>query len=96
MRNAGVRTVHWGIRLMLLVGTAFVTFDFVQLTFLAERTDRYFSWTIDAPITAVVLGSFYFAAIILTLFGERNGRGRGPGRSFRAPGRSSRSCCSRR
>ncbi|MEX2421931.1 MAG: hypothetical protein WD670_08970 [Actinomycetota bacterium] len=64
-----VRTVHWGIRLMLLVGTAFVTFDFVQLTFLAERTDRYFSWTIDAPITAVVLGSFYFAAIILTLFG---------------------------
>jgi uncharacterized integral membrane protein len=69
MTNAGVRTVHWGIRLMLLVGTAFVTFDFVQLTFLAERTDRYFSWTIDAPITAVVLGSFYFAAIILTLFG---------------------------
>jgi hypothetical protein len=67
--NAEVRTVHWGIRLMLLVGTAFVTFDFVQLTFLAERTDRYFSWTIDAPITAVVLGSFYFAAIILTLLG---------------------------
>lgn len=64
-----VRTVHWGIRLMLLVGTAFVTFDFIQLTFLTERTDRYFSWTIDAPITAVVLGSFYFAAIILTLFG---------------------------
>jgi len=64
-----VRTVHWGIRLMLLVGTAFVTFDFIQLTFLAERTDRYFSWTIDAPITAVVLGSFYFSAIILTLFG---------------------------
>jgi hypothetical protein len=54
---------------MLLIGTAFVTFDFVQLTFLAERTDRYFSWTIAAPITAVVLGSFYFAAIILTLFG---------------------------
>lgn len=69
MRGDEVRTVHWGIRLMLLVGTAFVTFDFVQLTFLAERTDRYFSWTIDAPITAVVLGSFYFAAIILTLFG---------------------------
>ena len=64
-----VRTVHWGIRLMLLIGAAFVTFDFVQLTFLAERTDRYFSWTIDATITAVVLGSFYFAAIILTLFG---------------------------
>jgi hypothetical protein len=67
--NAEVRTVHWGLRLMLLVGTAFVTFDFVQLTFLAERTDRYFSWTIDAPITAVVLGSFYFAAINLTLLG---------------------------
>jgi hypothetical protein len=67
--NEEVRTVHWGIRLMLLVGTAFVTFDFVQLTFHAERTDRYFSWTIDAPITAVVLGSFYFSAIFLTLFG---------------------------
>ena len=69
MANTGVRTVHWGIRAMLLIGTAFVTFDFVQLTFLSERTDRYFSWTIDAPITAVVLGSFYFAAIILTTFG---------------------------
>jgi hypothetical protein len=64
-----VRTIHWGIRLMLLVGASFVTFDFIQLTFLAERTDRYFSWTIDAPTTAVVLGSFYFAAIILTLLG---------------------------
>jgi hypothetical protein len=69
MQGAEIRTVHWGIRLMLFVGTAFVTFDFVQLTFLAERTDRYFSWTIDAPITAVVLGSFYFAAVILTVSG---------------------------
>ena len=69
MAQTGFRTVHWGIRAMLLIGTAFVTFDFVQLTFLSERTDRYFSWTIAAPITAVVLGSFYFAAIILTLFG---------------------------
>ncbi|MGH2591528.1 MAG: hypothetical protein ACRDGW_12125 [Actinomycetota bacterium] len=69
MRGAEIRTVHPGIRVMLFVGTAFVTFDFVQLTLLAERTDRYFSWTIDAPITAVVLGSFYFAAVILTLFG---------------------------
>lgn len=69
MAQTRFRTVHWGIRAMLLIGTAFVTFDFVQLTFLSERTDRYFSWTIAAPITAVVLGSFYFAAIILTLFG---------------------------
>lgn len=69
MQGAEIRTVHWGIRLMLFVGTAFVTFDFVQLTFLAERTDKYFSWTIDAPITAVVLGSFYFASAILTVFG---------------------------
>ena len=69
MATTQVRTVHWGVRAMLLIGTAFVTFDFVQLTLLSERTDRYFSWTIAAPITAVVLGSFYFAATILTLFG---------------------------
>jgi hypothetical protein len=69
MASSEIRTVHWGIRAMLLVGAAFVTFDFVQLTFLSERTDRYFSWTIEAPVTAVVLGSFYFAAIILTLLG---------------------------
>ena len=50
MAETGFRTVDWGIRAMLLIGTAFVTFDFVQLTFLSERTDRYFSWTIAAPI----------------------------------------------
>ena len=54
---------------MLLVGFAFVTFDFIQLTFLSERTDKYFSWTIASPLTAAVFGSFYFAAAVITITG---------------------------
>jgi hypothetical protein len=61
-----VRRTHWLIRLMLAVGFGFVTFDFVELTFFSERTDKFFSWTIASALTAAVFGSFYFAASIIT------------------------------
>ena len=61
-----IRRTHWLILLMLVVGFAFVTFDFIELTFLTERTDKFFSWTIGSPLTAAILGSFYFAASWIT------------------------------
>src|SRR5262249_59256724 len=62
-----VRRTNWLIRLMLIVGFGFVTFDFIELTFLTGKTDEFFSWTIAASITAAVFGSFYFAASAITL-----------------------------
>jgi hypothetical protein len=62
----GIRRTNWLIRLMLLVGFGFVTFDFVELTFFTSRTDKFFSWTIASTVTAAVFGSFYFAASFIT------------------------------
>jgi hypothetical protein len=61
-----VRRTNWLIRLMLLVGFGFVTFDFIELTFLTEHTDKFFSWEIKSALTAAVFGSFYFAASLIT------------------------------
>jgi hypothetical protein len=65
--STAVRRTNWLIKLMLIVGFGFVTFDFIELTFLTERTDKFFSWTIGSPLTAAIFGSFYFAASAITL-----------------------------
>jgi hypothetical protein len=62
-----VRRTNWLIRLMLVVGFGFVTFDFIELTFLTGRTAKFFSWEISSTLTAAVFGSFYFAASAITL-----------------------------
>ena len=45
----------------------------------ADDTDRFFSWTIDPPLTAAFLGAAYWAALVLLAWaaGRTNGRGRG-------------------
>ena len=62
-----IRRTHWLIKLMLIVGFGFVTFDFIELTFLTGKTDEFFSWTIASTLTAAVFGSFYLAASVITL-----------------------------
>jgi len=39
----------------------------------ANRTDDYFSWTIEPPLTAATLGAFYWAAVVLILGAARGG-----------------------
>jgi hypothetical protein len=39
----------------------------------ATRTDDYFSWTIEPPLTAATLGAFYWAAFVLILGAARGG-----------------------
>ncbi len=65
-----VRSTNWLIRLMLLVGFGFVTFDFIELTFLTDNTAKFFSWEIKSTLTAAVFGSFYLAASVITIFGS--------------------------
>lgn len=43
----------------------------VSLFILTEDTDRYFSWTIEPPITAAFLGASYWSGCLLAFFGAR-------------------------
>jgi hypothetical protein len=47
---------------MLWVGAFLVLFAGIQLYFLTEHTERWFSWTIDVPLTAAFLGASSRAA----------------------------------
>jgi hypothetical protein len=43
----------------------------VQLFILTERTDRYFAWTVEPPLTAAALGGAYWASSIMELLASR-------------------------
>lgn len=51
------------MRRLLWVAAALVFLAGVQLFVFPLRTDRYFAWTIDSPMTAVFLGASYWSAI---------------------------------
>jgi hypothetical protein len=51
------------MRVLLVVAGALVFLAGVQLFVFPLRTDRYFSWTIAPPMTAVFLGASYWSAL---------------------------------
>jgi hypothetical protein len=59
------------LRRLLYVAAALVFLAGVQLFVFPLRTERYFAWTIDSPMTAVFLGASYWAAIGLELGAAR-------------------------
>jgi len=65
--NDLVPAVRW-----LLVSAALLVFlAGVQLFVFPLRTDRWFAWTIDNPMTAVFLGASYWSAVALELTAAR-------------------------
>jgi hypothetical protein len=60
-------SMRWLLRVFALL--AFVAG--VQLFVLSEDTDRFFSWTIEPPLTAAFLGASYWAACVLILWSAR-------------------------
>jgi hypothetical protein len=50
---------------VLYVLTALTFFAGTQLFVLSDHTDRFFSWTIEPPLTAAFLGAAYWAACVL-------------------------------
>ena len=60
-----------GMRRMLWVTAALVFAQSVPLTLRSDRTDRFFAWTIDVPVTAAFLGAGYLAAGVLELSAAR-------------------------
>jgi hypothetical protein len=55
------------MRGMLWLGALLVTLAGIQLYFFSTRTDHYFAWTIDVPLTAAFLGAFYWTSLFLAV-----------------------------
>ena len=59
------------MRTILLVGGVLVTIAAIQLFVLSTETDRFFAWTIKAPISAAFLGAFYGSASVIAFLSAR-------------------------
>ena len=59
------------LRLLLLVAAVLVFLAGIQLYILTEKTDRYFAWTINPPLTAAFMGAGYWAAMLSLLLSAR-------------------------
>src|SRR5829696_6786210 len=62
------------MRRLLYVAALLVFLAGVQLFVFPLRTDRYFAWTINSPMTAVFLGASYWSAMALELGAARAAR----------------------
>lgn len=60
------------LRRLLALAALLVFLAGVQLFVFTLRTERYFAWTIDPPMTAVFLGASYWSAVGLELAGARS------------------------
>ena len=60
------------MRVLLVVAAVLVFLAGLQLTVFTTRTDEWFSWTIDVPMTAVFLGAAYWSSAVLELAGARS------------------------
>jgi hypothetical protein len=59
------------VRLGLAVLTVALVVVGLPLVIAPARTDRYFSWTMDVPLTAAFLGACYWTAALFTLLAAR-------------------------
>ena len=59
------------MRGLLLLAAMLVLLAGVQLLVFADRTDQYFAWTIDPPLTAASLGAAYWASAALQISAAR-------------------------
>jgi hypothetical protein len=63
-------TAHLRLTLELFAGLALIAGALLFLG--ATRTDAWWSWTIEPPLTAATLGAFYWAAFVLILMAARS------------------------
>ena len=60
-----------GLRWFFAAAAALALVAGIQLFVLASETDRFFSWTIEPPLTAAFLGAAYWAACVLLTWAAR-------------------------
>lgn len=59
------------MRLVFWIGCVFVLIAGFQLFVLSEHTLRYFAWTVNPPLTAAVMGAFFWTALVVALLSLR-------------------------
>lgn len=62
-----------GMRVLLVVAAGLVFLAGLQLFGFPDRTADWFSWTMQAPMTAVFLGASYWSSAVLEVAGARAG-----------------------
>ena len=62
--NTNIKKTTVGIRIILYVASFLVLSVGLSLYLLSEKTDVYFSWTINPPLTAAFLGAGYLASFV--------------------------------
>lgn len=65
------------MRWLLMIFTVLTLLGVSTLAIMSERTEQYFAWTIDPPLTAAFLGAGYAAGFVLVALAERLCRGSG-------------------
>lgn len=65
------RELTSGMRRLLVVAGILVALAGIQLFVFSERTERYFAWTINPPLTAAFLGASYWASVMFELSAAR-------------------------
>lgn len=71
MSEAEVAESRASVRWLLVVAGVLVFLAGIQLYVFPLRTDRYFAWTIEPPMTAVFLGASYWSAMVVELTAAR-------------------------
>ncbi len=71
MNNINLKKTTPGIRLLLYIASFLVLSVGLSLYLLSEKTDIYFSWTINPPLTAAFLGAGYLASFLLEFLSAR-------------------------
>ena len=71
MSNHELKKTTLGIRIILYVASFLVLTVGFSLYLLSEKTDVYFSWTINPPLTAAFLGAGYLAAFLMEFLSAR-------------------------
>jgi hypothetical protein len=71
MKDNQIKATLTGVRIILYVASFLVLAVGISLYLLSERTDTYFSWTINPPLTAAFLGAGYLASFLLELLSAR-------------------------
>lgn len=71
MSDDQVRPLTAAMRNLLWLAGGLVTLAGIQLFVFTERTDQYFAWTIDPPLTAAFLGAAYWASVAFEWAGAR-------------------------
>ena len=66
-----IRPLTPAMRWVFWIGCVFVLIAGFQLFVLSEHTLRFFAWTVNPPLTAAVMGAFYWTALVVAFLSLR-------------------------